>query len=104
MNWLFLLLAIIFETCGTIALKLSAGFSVLLPSIAVVVSYVLCFLFLSFALRTIDVSLAYAIWAAVGVLFVCIIGVAFFHESVSLLKIVSILLIIAGVTGLKLVS
>ncbi len=94
MNWIFLILAIVFETCGTIALKLSSGFSVLLPSLAAIVSYVFCFLFLSFALKTIDVSIAYAIWAAVGV----------FHESVSLLKVVSILFIIIGTAGLKLAA
>lgn len=104
MNWIFLILAIVFETCGTIALKLSSGFSVLLPSLAAIVSYVFCFLFLSFALKTIDVSIAYAIWAAVGVLLVSAIGMTVFRESVSLLKVVSILFIIIGTAGLKLAA
>lgn len=104
MSWIFLTLAIILETVGTILLKASNGFSVLLPSVGTAVSYVLCFAFLSHALKTIDVSIAYAIWAAVGILAVTVIGIVYFHESVTPLKIVSILLITLGTVGLKLAS
>lgn len=104
MNWLYLALAIIFETVGTTFLKLSNGFSTLFPSIATVISYILCFLFLSYALKTIDMSVAYAIWGALGILLISTIGILFLHESVSFLKIVSILLIILGTVGLRLAS
>lgn len=104
MSWFYLALAIIFETSGTASLKLSNGFTILLPSIGAIVSYALCFLFLSFALRTIDVSVAYAIWGAIGILLVSIIGVCFLHESISIFKIASILLIIIGTVGLRLAS
>ena len=104
MNWLYLALAIIFETIGTTSLKLSNGFSILIPSIGTVISYILCFLFLSYALKTIDMSVAYAIWGALGILLISIIGIIFLHESVSVLKIVSILLIILGTVGLRLAS
>lgn len=104
MSWFYLALAIIFETSGTASLKLSNGFTILLPSIGAIVSYVLCFLFLSFALRTIDVSIAYAIWGALGILLVSTIGICFLHESISILKIASILLIIIGTVGLRLAS
>ena len=102
MSWLYLVLAIIFETLGTTALKMSNGFSVLLPSVATIITYILCFLFLSFALKTIDVSVAYAIWSAFGILLISIIGIIFFHESINFIKIISILLIIFGTVGLKL--
>ena len=102
MSWLYLVLAIIFETFGTTALKMSNGFSVLLPSVATIITYILCFLFLSFALKTIDVSVAYAIWSAFGILLISIIGIIFFHESINFIKIISILLIIFGTVGLKL--
>ena len=102
MSWLYLVLAIIFETLGTTALKMSNGFSVLLPSVATIITYILCFLFLSFALKTIDVSVAYAIWSAFGILLISIIGIIFCHESINFIKIISILLIIFGTVGLKL--
>lgn len=102
MSWLYLVLAIIFETIGTTALKLSNGFAVLLPSIGTVFAYILSFLFLSFALKTIDISIAYALWGAFGILLVCGIGIIFFHEQISLIKVVSILFIILGTVGLKL--
>lgn len=102
MSWVYLIFAIIFETLGTTALKMSNGFSVLLPSIVTIITYILCFLFLSFALKTIDVSVAYAIWGAFGILLISAIGMIFFHESVSFIKITSILLIVLGTIGLKL--
>lgn len=102
MSWLYLILAIIFETIGTTALKMSNGFSVLLPSIGTIISYVLCFMFLSFALKTIDMSVAYAIWGAFGILLISAIGMIFFHEAISIIKVVSIILIVIGTVGLKL--
>lgn len=102
MCWLYLILAIVFETIGTTALKMSSGFSVLLPSILTVTGYVICFLFLSYALKTIDMSIAYAIWCAFGILLISAIGMIFFHETISAVKIVSIILIIIGTVGLKL--
>ena len=67
-------------------------------------SYILCFSFLSFALKTIDMSVGYAIWCSLGILLISIIGIVFLHESVSLLKIASILLIILGAVGLRLAN
>ena len=104
MSWLYLTLAIIFETSGTTLLKLSNGFTVLLPSIGSVLSYLLCFLFLSYALKTIDMGIAYAIWGALGILLISTIGILFLHESVSIIKVVSILLIILGTVGLRIAS
>ena len=102
MSWLYLFLAIVFETLGTTFLKMSEGFSILIPSIGVVFGYILCFIFLSFALKTIDMSVAYAIWCAFGILLVSIVGIWFFGENVNILKIASIILIITGTVGLKL--
>lgn len=102
MSWLYLALAIVFETSGTTFLKLSNGFTVLFPSISAIMSYGLCFLFLSYALRTIEMGVAYAIWGALGIFLISIIGIVFLHESVSLLKIASILFIILGTVGLRL--
>ena len=104
MSWFYLVLAILFETIGTTSLRLSNGFTVLLPSISTVVAYALCFLFLSYALKTIEMGVAYAIWGALGILLISLIGIIFLHESVSFLKIASILLIVLGTVGLRLAS
>lgn len=61
-------------------------------------------LFLSFALKVIDVSIAYALWGAFGILLICAIWVMFFHEQLSFIKIVSIIFIILGTVGLRLAS
>lgn len=104
MSWLYLVLAIIFETSGTALLKVSNGFTVVFPSIGAIISYALCFLFLSYALRTIDMSVAYAIWGALGILLISAIGMIFLHESVSVIKVASILLIVLGTVGLRLAT
>lgn len=104
MSWIYLILAIIFETLATTFLKLSNGFSVLIPSVGTILGYILCFLFLSYALKTIDISIAYAIWGAFGILLISIIGMLFFHETISILKISSIILIILGIVGLRLAN
>ena len=101
MYWLYLALAIGLEVCGTTCMKLSEGFSRLTPSILMFVFYGLSFAAFVFALKRIDVSVAYAIWAGLGVMLIAIIGITYFKEPVSALKIASILLIIAGVAGLR---
>jgi len=100
MSWLFLALAIVLEVCGTTCMKLSEGFSRLTPSVLIFVFYGLSFVAFTFALRRIDVSFAYALWAGLGVLLIGAVGILYFKELVSVLKIVSIGLIIIGVAGL----
>ena len=104
MGWLYLILAIILELFGTSMMKLSNGLTVLWPTIAMFAGYVLCFIFLSFALKTIDMSVAYAIWSAVGIVLIPIIGIVFFHENITFAKLAGILLIVTGVITVKLNS
>lgn len=101
-SWLFLLLAIFSEVAGTTCMKLSSGFSRPLPSALMFVCYAISLAALTFAIKRIEMSVAYAIWSGLGTLMISAIGVAVFQESISLLKAGSILLIIAGVAGLKL--
>lgn len=102
MAWFYLTAAIILEVAGTTCMKLSQGFTKLTPSILMFVFYVSCFALLSLSLKKIEVSVAYAIWSAAGITLISIIGAVFFSESFSALKIISTLLIIIGVVGLKL--
>ena len=101
-EWLFLAGAIASEVAGTTSMKLCDGFTKLVPSLLVVVCYGVAFTLLGFALKTIDVSVAYAIWAGVGTALICVVGMLFFREGMSLLKLLSIALIVVGVVGLNL--
>jgi small multidrug resistance pump len=102
MNWLYLAVAILLEITGTTSLKLSQGFTRLLPSLAVIVCYLLSFLALSQALKKIEVGVAYAIWSGVGTALIAAIGILWFKEPMTAIKIGSITLIILGVVGLNL--
>ena len=102
MSWLYLSLAILFELAGTTAMKFSAGLTRPVPIVLMAIFYGVSFLTLAFALRYIDVSVAYAIWSGVGTAAVALIGFIWFKESINRLKIVSIALILVGVVGLEL--
>lgn len=101
-GWMFLLMAIVLEVCGTTSLKLSNGLSRWLFVVATTAFYVTSFLFLGLTLKRLDMSVAYTVWAGLGTALIALIGFVFFREPVSWLKLVSIGLIIAGVTGLNL--
>ena len=101
MSWLLLSLAIVLEVSGTTSMKLSQGFTRPLPSVLLFVCYGLSFTALNFALKHIDVSVAYAIWSGVGTTLITLIGIWWFKEPVTALKLVSIGLIIVGVVGLN---
>ena len=101
MGWLLLTVAIFLEVSGTTCMKLSDGFKEILPSILVFVFYSLSFTAFIYALRTLDLSIAYAMWAAVGLSLIAAIGILHFNESVTALKMLSIAVIVIGVIGLS---
>lgn len=101
-SWFLLIAAIVAEVGGTTCLKLSYGFSRLVPSLGVVVLYSLAFVLLAAVLKSIDVSVAYAIWSGVGTALVAAIGILVFGEPLSAARLVSIGFIILGVVGLQL--
>ena len=103
MNYYYLLLlAIAFEVCGTTCMKLSNGFSKLIPSVLIFVFYAASFSVFTLALKRIDVSIGYAIWAGLGTALITVIGIFWFKEPVNALKMVSLIVVIAGVIGLNL--
>ena len=103
MNYYYLLLlAILFEVCGTTCMKLSDGFSKLVPSVLIFVFYAISFFFFTLALKGIDVSIAYAIWGGLGIALITAIGIFWFREPASALKLISLVVVIAGVIGLHL--
>lgn len=102
MGYALLVGAICCEVFGTFMMKSAQGFTVLLPSIACVVGYVLCFWLLGKALVTVNLSVGYAIWAALGIVLTAIIAAVAFGEHFSILAIVGIVLIVAGVVMVNL--
>ncbi len=102
MAWAFLVVAIVAEVMATISLRLSEGFSKLLPTILVVIGYGTAFTMLSFALkRGMPVAVAYAVWAAAGIALIAIIGATFLNERLTVTQIGGIALVIAGVVALE---
>lgn len=102
MRWLLLATAIMAELCGSTCMKLSNGFSNLYPSILTFVFWGISFTIFIFALKHFDLSFIYAIWAGIGILLVSIIGMAYFKEPVTVMKVISILIIVVGVILLNL--
>ena len=102
MTRVYLVLAILLEVSGTTCMKLSEGFTKIVPSILLFVFYSLSFGMLTLALKRIDVSIAYAVWSGVGTALIATIGVMWFKEPVTALKLISLALIIGGVVGLNL--
>jgi|HigsolmetaAR205D_1030408.scaffolds.fasta_scaffold01778_1 small multidrug resistance pump len=101
MSWLLLLLGILSEVIGTTSMKLSEGFTKLIPSISIFVFYGLSLTLVTLSLKHIDVSIAYSIWSGLGTAIIATIGILYFKESISLIKLLSIIAIIAGVIGLN---
>ncbi len=102
MSWLFLGIAILLEVAGTISMKISQGFTKLFPSLSIFIFYGLSFGSLTLALKNIDLSVAYAIWAGIGTALIAGVGIIWFKEPAGALKILSLALIIMGVIGLNL--
>lgn len=94
---LYLAFAITCELFGSSMLKLSNGFSRLGPSIGVIIGFLASFFFLSLALKSMALSVAYATWSGVGTALTAIIGVLLFGENLSLLKIFALFLVIFGI-------
>lgn len=102
MKWLMLLLAGIFEIAWAIAMKYSCGFSVLIPSIITVITYILSAVFLAYALKYLPLGMAYTMWVAFGIIGTTVLAILLFNEKLTTLQIISLILIIIGVVGLKL--
>jgi len=100
MHWYYLSAAILFEVMGSTAMKLSNGLSRLEPTLLMFVFYAVAFACNAMALRTLDLSVTYAIWSGLGTALVAAIGMLWFHEPVTALRLISIALIVTGVIGL----
>jgi small multidrug resistance pump len=104
MPWLLLFAAILLEVAGITSMKLSRGFAEMVPSVAVLVFYVLSAAAVILALKRLDLSVTYAIWSGVGTALAAMIGIAYFREPLTLIKVASLALVILGVVGLSLAA
>lgn len=94
--------AILAEILGTTSMKYSDGFTKLVPSLLTAAGYLVAFVLLAQALKSMPVGTAYAIWSGAGTAAIALIGVVFIGESVTAAKILGLLLVICGVVVLNL--
>ncbi len=104
MHWLYLGVAIVFETIGTTALKASDGMTRAGPALVVIMSYTLSFWLLALVLRVVPVGVAYAIWAGLGICLIAGIGWVLFGQRLDGPAIAGMVLIIAGIIIINLFS
>ena len=100
--WIYLACAILLEVAGTTSMKLSEGFTKLVPSVLLFVFYAASFVALTFSLRKLDVTVAYTVWSGIGIGLITVIGIFYFRESITTFKLMSIGLVLVGVVGLNL--
>jgi small multidrug resistance pump len=102
--WAMLVATILLEVAGSTMMKLANGFTVFWPSVGVFVCYSAALAGLTMTLKYIELSIAYAIWAGAGTALIAVIGIVYFKEPVSAMKVISLLLVVIGVVGLQLSS
>ncbi|MFC3207742.1 DMT family transporter [Aquamicrobium soli] len=103
-NYLYLVIAVLFEVIATTALKETQGFTRLIPSLVVVVGYALAFYFLSLPLRALPIGIVYALWSAAGIVLITAIGWIWFRQALDLPAVVGMGFILAGVVIINLFS
>lgn len=102
MEWLYLGLASAAEITWATAMKYADGFTRLLPSLITIGGYIVSAVFLSLAMRKLPLGTAYAIWTGVGIIGTSVLGAALFHETLDVPQILCVVMIGAGIAGLKL--
>lgn len=101
MAWTFLIVAGLFEICWAIGLKYTEGFSRFWPTTGTLLAMAASFGFLAQALKSIPVGTGYAVWTGIGAAGTAVLGMVLFAESVSIMKVFSLLCIVLGIIGLK---
>ncbi|GLZ85632.1 transporter [Metapseudomonas resinovorans] len=101
MAWIFLLVAAFFEVLFAMGMKYAEGFTRPWPSVLVVVAAVAGIWFLTLSMRVLPVSIAYPIWTAIGTLGTVLLGFLLLGEALTPTKLVSVVLIVVGVAGLR---
>lgn len=101
MSWVLLMIAGALEIFWAVEMKLSNGFSVLMPSILTIIGYIASAVVLALAIRHLPLGTAYAVWTGIGIIGTSVLGIFLFKESLSLPQVICIILIVAGIVGLR---
>lgn len=104
MAWIWLTLAGLLEIVWAVGLKYTEGFTRLVPSVVTGAAMVASMYLLAMAVRTIPIGTGYAVWTGIGAVGVAILGMVLFGEPRDIVRVASIVLIVAGIAGLKLFS
>jgi quaternary ammonium compound-resistance protein SugE len=104
MPWLLLLLAGLFEIGWAIGLKYTEGLTRLWPSVATIVAMLVSFLLLGRAVRDLPLGTAYAIWTGMGTIGTAVFGIIVLKEPATAIRLTCLVMIVAGIVGLKLVA
>ncbi|MDP0496509.1 MAG: quaternary ammonium compound efflux SMR transporter SugE [Verrucomicrobiota bacterium JB024] len=104
MHWFILIIAGLFEIGWAVGLKYTEGFSRLWPTVGTVLAMTLSILLLGTAMKSLPIGTAYAVWVGIGVVGTTIAGMLFLGEPTNLLKVICVLLVMAGIIGLKVSS
>ncbi|MBK4716002.1 MULTISPECIES: quaternary ammonium compound efflux SMR transporter SugE [Tenebrionibacter/Tenebrionicola group] len=102
MSWFVLLIAGLLEVVWAVGLKYTHGFSRLAPSVVTIAAMVASMALLAWAMKTLPVGTAYAVWTGIGAVGAAVAGIVLLGESASPMRIASLLFIVAGIIGLKL--
>jgi quaternary ammonium compound-resistance protein SugE len=101
MAWLLLAIAGLFEVGWAIGLKYTEGFTRFWPSVGTIVAMVVSVVLLGWAMRTLPVGTAYAVWTGIGAVGTVLLGIVLFKEPATVLRLLCVGLIVAGIVGLK---
>ncbi|WP_340820831.1 multidrug efflux SMR transporter [Methanolobus sp. WCC4] len=104
MEWIYLIIAGIFETGWAVGLKYTDGLTRLYPTIFTVICLILSMYLLERSLRVIPVGTGYAVWTGIGIIGTVTLGIIFLNESMNVSRLFFIAMIVVGISGLKMVS
>ena len=104
MKWFYLFIAGALEITWAITMKMSEGFTVLIPAVITGIGYIASAVFLSVALKQLPLGTAYAIWTGMGIVGTSVLGVFLFQEKLTVPQVICVMLIVVGIAGLKLLA
>ena len=104
MAWIILIIAGLLEVCWAIGLKYTEGFTRLWPSVGTVAAMTASVVLLGWAMRTLPVGTAYAVWTGIGAVGTVLLGIVLFGEPATVARLACVGLVVAGILGLKLMT
>jgi quaternary ammonium compound-resistance protein SugE len=104
MRWIYLFIAGALEITWAVAMKMSNGFTLRIPSIITGVCYIASAVFLAIALKQLPLGTAYAMWTGMGIVGTTLLGIFLFHEKLSVPQVICVMLIVIGIAGLKILA